>query len=262
MKRVRESIQRTGYIYIPSLRQTYRWFANPLLFLILLLALPAAAQDTAPVPTLIPAPGAAITFQMAEPIVVAPGFAPETLRTALDETAAANMPTVVVLTSGSAPFEFEAFVTSILAIVEADPDAIQIEDNLNDGRIPPELYVGLMRQAFAVIKRANTETLVLAGTLLDSIEGENCGGRPCSAEAYRAALVTAGLPRFADCIGVGFDASDVFAAVNLAATFNPYAEAFPDKPICLTLENAADPAELLRAAQSNGRVRLLLITTP
>lgn len=239
-----------------------RLFTNPLLLLLILfiLAIPAAAQDSAPVPTLIPAPGAPITFEMTAPIIVQPGFAPETLRASLDETEAANLPTVVVLTSGSAPFEFETFVTAILAIVQAQPDAIQIEDRLNDGRIPPELYVGLMRQAFAVIKRANTETLVLAGTLLDTVEGDNCGGRPCSAEAYRAALATAGLARFADCIGVGFDASAPLAAVNLAATFNPYAEAFPDKPICLTLRDAADPAGLLRAAQSNGRVRLLLVT--
>ncbi|MBK8022996.1 MAG: hypothetical protein IPK19_16625 [Chloroflexi bacterium] len=48
------------------------------------------------------------------------------------------------------------------------------------------------------------------------------------------------------------------AAIDVVA-FNPYAETFPSKPLCVTMEAPADSESLIRVMRASGRVRLLIL---
>ncbi|MCK6579859.1 MAG: hypothetical protein L6Q98_17340 [Anaerolineae bacterium] len=277
-----------------SLRAAWRAIRRrPALLLIaalLLSAFPANAQDILPpipmtIPTLIPAPGAPIEFTAVSAgqddavsleALRAQGFAWTAVRFrpagfAFPEAARANLGRliaqlhesdfgVLIQIDFATPPTTDAagFLNFLAEIAVLQPEGIQIGRNLNDGSIAPENYVGLMRQAFAAIKRASVETLVISGILDEALEGDDCA-QACSEEAYRAALAAAGLDRFADCIAIGFDASSLMAALDIAAPLNAYAVSFPDKPLCVTAEGSPDPDSLVEVLAEAGRVRLLIL---
>lgn len=252
--------------------------------------MPTNAQELEPflpqiIPTFIPAPGAPIDFSVAKVRDssvdtadalrdqgvdwIAVRFRP--IEYSLPEDARANIGRLIEtlheddfgvllhLDSALPPLEnANAFLTFLADLAALKPDGIQIESSMNDGRITPQAYVGLMRQVFSVIKRASVETLVISGPLDSSIAGDDCT-EACSELDYLGALAQAGLDRYADCIGLSYDASSLMAAIDVVAAFNPYAETFPSKPLCVTMESPADSESLIRVMRATGRVRLLIL---
>ena len=91
-------------------------------------------------------------------------------------------------------------------------DAIEVWNEMNierewpRGRINPESYVEMLRQASIEIRAANPDTIIIAGALAPTgAEGAFGLDRVWNDDRYIAGMVAAGAADYADCIGVHYN---------------------------------------------------------
>ena len=91
-------------------------------------------------------------------------------------------------------------------------DAIEVWNEMNierewpRGRINPESYVEMLRQASIEIRAANPNTIIIAGALAPTgAEGAFGLDRVWNDDRYIAGMVAAGAADYADCIGVHYN---------------------------------------------------------
>ncbi|MCS6773827.1 MAG: hypothetical protein NZ693_06935 [Thermoflexales bacterium] len=136
-------------------------------------------------------------------------------------------------------------------IAAAGADAIEIwlepnyEAEWPRGRINGATYADLLRRAYAAIKAANPQTLVISGGMAqtDDAFGGGCTDAGCDEYVFLAQMSSAGAAAYLDCIGVqytfGRDAPDVVGGEYYARYLRPFiatmASAFNNqKPLCFT----------------------------
>lgn len=107
--------------------------------------------------------------------------------------------------------DFNAYVNYLGGVAALGPDAIEVwnEQNLNRewpaGQVDPGAYVvNVLRPAYNAIKGANANVMVISGAPAPT--GVNDGGNIWADDRYIAGMAAAGAARYADCIGVHFNA--------------------------------------------------------
>ncbi|HRE48557.1 MAG TPA: hypothetical protein PLD47_12600 [Aggregatilineales bacterium] len=105
--------------------------------------------------------------------------------------------------------EYAAWVGSLAA---AGADAIEVwnEQNLDrewpNGQISPQVYTQLLAKAYAAIKAANPNTIVISGAPAPT--GGAAGGKSAAFwndDVYMAEMAAAGAGQYADCIGLHYN---------------------------------------------------------
>lgn len=107
--------------------------------------------------------------------------------------------------------DFNAYVNYLAGVAALGPDAIEVwnEQNLSRewpaGQVDPGAYVNnVLRPAYSAIKAANPNVMVISGA--PSPTGVNDDGNIWADDRYIAGMAAAGATRYADCIGIHFNA--------------------------------------------------------
>ncbi len=187
-------------------------------------------------------------------------------------------------------------------LAAAGVDAIEVWSGPNyeadwpAGNISGASYAELLKQAYAAIKQANPNTLVISGGLAQTggAYSGGCDAQGCDELAFLGQMVTAGAKDAMDCIGIhytnGIEAPSAVGGNHYSMYFTPlwnaYYGAFNGaKPVCFTamgyvtadgfadgmpanyafaagttLQNHADwLAEAAKLAKSSEKVRLAIV---
>ncbi|MBE2271723.1 MAG: hypothetical protein IAE80_26055, partial [Anaerolinea sp.] len=145
-----------------------------------------------------------------------------------------------------------AFADFLGAVALLNPDAIEVWNGQNlaggwaENQVSAAAYTDMLTAAYAAIKAANPNVLVISGAPLPTPLFANCSTSGCEDSAYLEQMASAGAGSAADCIGVQY----VFGALPPDATsgdsrmthhsyyyqtlIDTYAAIFPAEPLCLT----------------------------
>ena len=192
-----------------------------------------------------------------------------------------------------------SFATYLGTVAMSAPDAIEVWSDMNvaqgwtSGQIDPSAYQKMLSAAYAQIKRADPNVLVISGALAQSndLDGQ-CSNAGCDDLPYLQGMMKAGVGSAADCIGLNYtlgavppgqatgDSRGSDPLYYYSAVVNTYAAIFPDKPLCFTEVGYLVPgtssnyewalnttpatqaimlAQAARLAQQSGRIRLFIV---
>ncbi len=197
------------------------------------------------------------------------------------------------------------FVGFLAGVAALGPNAIEVwnEQNIDrewpNGRISPQAYTAMLRDAWNAIKGANANVMVISGAPAPTgFFGGGCHASGCDDLPFIRGMAAAGAASYMDCVGVHYnegilppDARSGDPRGNsghytryYSRMFEVYAAAFPGKPLCFTelgylsregygplpggfawaanVSVANQAAWLGRAvtlARSSGRVRLFIV---
>jgi uncharacterized protein YraI len=103
------------------------------------------------------------------------------------------------------------FAASLANLVQQGADAIEVwnEPNLDreyggpgNGQVNPENYVNMLREAYAAIKAANPNALVISAAMAPTgYFGGNCTNAGCDDAPFLRRMAAAGAAQWMDCIG-------------------------------------------------------------
>jgi len=185
-----------------------------------------------------------------------PGQDPSVVAGMINEAHAHGFRVLISVTGPLYPssIDFNSYTEFLRGVALLGADAIEVwnEMNLNrewpSGQVNPASYVNnMLAPAYAKIKAANPNTLVIAGALAPT--GVNIGNDIMSDDRYLAGMRDAGAARYMDCLGVhhnaGATSPDATTGHPAAPggghyswyfdpTFNLYAGTFPNTPLCYT----------------------------
>lgn len=150
---------------------------------------------------------------------------------------------------------YQSFANFLGGVAALGPDAIEVWNEMNidrewpRGLISPAAYTQMLSQAFAAIKRANPNVLVISGAPAPTgFFGGACTGNGCDDSAYIRQMASAGAAQYADCIGVHYNEGILPATATsgdprgnsshytryFPTMVNLYSSVFPNKPLCFT----------------------------
>lgn len=152
---------------------------------------------------------------------------------------------------------WKEYAAQVATLAQANPNAIEIwhYQNLDreiggsgTGKVSPEGYVGLLREAYGAIKAANKSVVVISGALAATgYFGGGCTAGGCDNKPFIERMSAAGAARYMDCLGVAVYGSpnppDVrkggptgdHSSWYFLGTIEVSVKAFRNaKPICLT----------------------------
>lgn len=105
----------------------------------------------------------------------------------------------------------DAFAAYLGSVAAAGADAIEVwnEPNIDRewpaGSISPQAFTGLLRRAYAAIKAANPNTLVISGAPAPTGFFGGCSGAGCDDNLFIAGMAAAGAASYIDCVGIHYN---------------------------------------------------------
>jgi hypothetical protein len=146
-------------------------------------------------------------------------------------------------TQGDAYYPLYAkFLGEIAAL---HPDAIEVWNEMNldrewpQGKIDPQAYAEMLRQAYVEIKRSDEQVKVITGALAPTgAEGAFGLSRVWNDDRYYQGMANAGVAQYADCIGVHYN-EGIIAPQQQGG--DPRQPDYPTRYLPLMIQRAAYP---------------------
>ncbi|MBZ0284032.1 MAG: hypothetical protein K8L97_25050 [Anaerolineae bacterium] len=187
------------------------------------------------------------------------GDDPDSIKTLIDQAQAANFK--VLLSVKGVPSEMSAssynsdYAMFLGSIAAFKPDAIEVWNEANidrewpTGQISGGNYTNLLKLAYAAIKAANADTLVISGAPAPTgFFSGKCTPDGCDDNIFLQQMVAAGAVNFMDCTGIHYNEGILPPDVRsgdprensshysryFPAMLDLYTQAFPSKPLCFT----------------------------
>ena len=152
---------------------------------------------------------------------------------------------------------WKEYAAQAATLAQANPNAIEVWHwpNLDhdfggngQGKVNPESYVGLLREAYTAIKAANKNVIVISGApAATGYRGGGCDAVVCDDKPFIERMSKAGAGKYMDCLGAAVHSSVNSPDIRkggptgdhpswyFLATIEVSAKAFRNaKPICLT----------------------------